>query len=489
MYSEKFERLVQLSKSGKKISGRIISQIPDDEKFELFKQHNIADISTIIYCVANNLDIPKCPVCASTISLISSKKGFRKFCSLLCSNKYNNKIHNKTKNILRSITLTKNYDNSLISASEYYLKENKTIKEVAGIYNIPHFQFRKYIIKNNLIRNDLKTIRHLNTWYENNNFLIDGTLNVLVENGETTKSISKKFNISPNSVAVYAKKIGLKWKNNSSYELMIRDFLTKNNIEFIEHDRKIISPFELDFFIPKHNLAIEINGEYWHSNEKKDNNYHLNKQIMCEEKGIHLLQFFTHEIDNQKEKVEDIIKTLLHLNTNKIFARKTILKELDKKTANLFLKENHLFGDANSSFCFGLYHNDELVSVATFRKPRFNKNYDIELIRFSNKLGYNVVGGLSKCISHIKNKFNNIISYSHRRLFLGTSYEKIGFIKTHQTVPGYFWYSKNNGIIINRYKTQKHKLNTNLSENEYMKQNGFVKVYDCGQNVFVFGAN
>ena len=34
---------------------------------------------------------------------------------------------------------------------------------------------------------------------------------------------------------------------------------------------------ELDIFIPEHNLAIEINGIYRHSDKFKDEKYHINK--------------------------------------------------------------------------------------------------------------------------------------------------------------------------------------------------------------------
>ena len=47
--------------------------------------------------------------------------------------------------------------------------------------------------------------------------------------------------------------------------------------EIIENSRTIISPKELDIYIPQKNLAIEYDGLYWHDENHVENKYHLNK--------------------------------------------------------------------------------------------------------------------------------------------------------------------------------------------------------------------
>ena len=53
--------------------------------------------------------------------------------------------------------------------------------------------------------------------------------------------------------------------------------LEELDIKFVEHNRKIISPKELDFYLPDYNSAIECNGLYWHSDFKKEKAYHYDK--------------------------------------------------------------------------------------------------------------------------------------------------------------------------------------------------------------------
>jgi len=69
-------------------------------------------------------------------------------------------------------------------------------------------------------------------------------------------------------------------------------------------------------------------------------------------------------------------------------------------------------------------------------------------------------------------------------------YLKLGFNKSHVSHPNY-WYFKNKKIF-NRLKFQKHKLsnildnyNETLSEWENMKNNGYNRIWDCGNDVYI----
>lgn len=51
----------------------------------------------------------------------------------------------------------------------------------------------------------------------------------------------------------------------TSIETIMKDILDKLNIEYIQHDRKLIGPKELDFYLNNYKIAIECNGTYWYS--------------------------------------------------------------------------------------------------------------------------------------------------------------------------------------------------------------------------------
>jgi hypothetical protein len=269
----------------------------------------------------------------------------------------------------------------------------------------------------------------------------------------------------------------------------VKDFIKLLNINTIENSRKIISPLELDIFIPSHNIAIEFNGLYWHSELYKPSNYHLNKTELCEKQGIQLIHIFEDEWLFKQDIVKSRLMNILGLTPNKIYGRKTIIKEVSPKESKEFLNNNHLQGSTNASIKLGLYYNNELVSVMLFNKPRLGigVTYDgYELSRFCNKLNTSVIGGADKLLKYFIKTYQpkQILSYADIRWSQGDLYQKLGFKETHINKPNY-WYIINNDRK-HRFSFRKHILNKNgfdiknKTEHEIMLERKIYRIYDCG---------
>ena len=278
----------------------------------------------------------------------------------------------------------------------------------------------------------------------------------------------------------------------SSLELQVKSFIQSLDIPFKANDRSVIKPKELDLIIPSHNLAIEFNGLFWHSElQGKDRKYHIDKTNSCKEAGYELIHIFEHQWVNKQEIVKDIIRKRLGLVDAKIFARKCEIKELDSTKARTFLEENHLQGYANATHKIGLYYNDELVSIMTFGASRYDKKVDWELIRFANKLGTNVLGGASKILKYFRTKYEgSIVSYCDISLFSGNLYKQLGFEFSHNAKPNYFYFDSMLNVY-SRVSFQKHKLkdklanfDPTLTEWENMLNNDFNRYWDCGNAVY-----
>ena len=100
----------------------------------------------------------------------------------------------------------------------------------------------------------------------------------------------------------------------------------------------------------------------------------------------------------------------------KLNARECEQRELsNKKEVREFLDSNHSQGYAAYSKAYGLYHNNELVQIMTFGRPRFNKNFQWEIIRDCTKVGYKVNGGTSKLWKEFtdNNSVRSCICYSY----------------------------------------------------------------------------
>lgn len=281
----------------------------------------------------------------------------------------------------------------------------------------------------------------------------------------------------------------------SNDEKEIFEYITSLvDCEVKSNDRSIITPLELDIYIPDKKIAFEYDGLYWHSIACKEKNYHINKTKLCEEQGIQLIHIFENEWITKKNIVKSRIKNLISSNTSKIFARKCTIKEVDGMTSFDFLDNNHIQGGIRSSINIGLYNKDDLVALMCFSKERFSKKYEYELTRFCTKLDTSVIGGASRLMKYFERTYHpkSIVSYADRRWSMGKMYENLGFTLDHVSPPCY-WYFKSNDEykLHSRIKFQKHKLSKLLenydeskSEMKNMIDNGWNAIYDCGNYVF-----
>jgi hypothetical protein len=419
----------------------------------------------------------------------------------------NQEIKNKHKE-----SLIKNYgvDNPM----KHELNKNKLINVVLSKYNVSNV-FKDDSIKDKIKKSNLQNLgveyptqsRIVKTKIKDNYlrklkikypFIIsvDGDIltcscNKCNSKYEITRVLLNERNREGYELCSICNPIGI--KSISGGEKEIVEYIKSLNIKIEENNTSILKGKELDIYVPSHNLAIEYNGLYWHSELYKDSQYHLNKTELCEVKGIKLIQIFEDEWLHKKDIVKSRIKNILGLIDNKIYARKCQVKEVNSTESKEFLHKNHIQGISKSKIKLGLYYNDELVSLMTFGLGRVimsGKSNEWELLRFCNKLNTNVVGGASKLLKYfIENyKPNRIISYADRRWGIGDLYNKLGFEFVHNSKPNY-WYINTN-IREYRFKYRKSELirfgyDSNKSEREIMFELKKYRIYDCGNKKYI----
>lgn len=260
-----------------------------------------------------------------------------------------------------------------------------------------------------------------------------------------------------------------------------------------EENRKVIPPLEMDVIVPSKKVGIEFDGLYYHCDDSKDPLYHLKKTEMAESVGWRLIHVFEDEWANKREICESRLSAILGRVKRRIFARDCTVEEVSSKEADEFLDRTHLQGGVRSKACLALKYGGETVSVMTFGRPRFGKGYECELLRFSNALFTQVVGGASRLLSHFEREWRptSMVSYADRRWSDGGLYRALGFDFVGFSRPSY-WYVKNALKRENRIKYQKHKLpgllerfDPSKTEMENMRDNGFRVIWDCGNGVYV----
>lgn len=261
------------------------------------------------------------------------------------------------------------------------------------------------------------------------------------------------------------------------------------------HNRDMLNGQEIDLWFPDKKLGIEFNGNYWHNEFNRSQNYHLEKTKLALKREIHLIHIFEYEWSNDtyRNKLISYINSILHSERNKVInARNCIVEKLDAKETDDFLNRYHLQNTAASSIRLGLRYNSEIIGVMTFGKPRFNNNYEYELIRLAYKSDIIVNGGTEKMFKHFLDEYkpSRLVSYCDMSKFTGTTYLRLGFKVDAWSNPNYVWFK--DGQVLSRYETQKEKLVKNglgmaeETETEIMHRLGYYRIFNSGNIRFVW---
>lgn len=267
-------------------------------------------------------------------------------------------------------------------------------------------------------------------------------------------------------------------------EQEIAHFLESKKIEFEFRTRSVIKNRELDFFIPSLNLAIEYCGLYWHNEDHKPRNYHLEKLLMCKEKGISLITIFEDEWIHRRNQVYNFLESKLG-KTARIRASDCKVLPVCPTKAGEFLDKHHILGRTNTKQKFyGLYYRTELVNIVAYG-PHHRDEKRIVLSRVCTRRGLNVYGGLTRLVKAIMKEcgITRIATFCDRRWSEGSSYSKVGF-KVESVLPPDYSYLKGQ----KRYSKQTMRLKPGERgpEKSLRLAQGYKRIWDCGKIRYVF---
>lgn len=423
-----------------------------------------------------------------------------------CLEKYGNKNYNNTNK--NKETCLKNYgvDNPQKS-SIIRDKSRQTCIDRYGVDN----PWKSNIVKEKIKQTNLErygsssyfsTLDFLNSQQDRNNNRTEEEWFEILE--KRRKTCLEKYGVESTSklpeVKLKAEQTNIE-KYGVPYRCLASDFITKYgadskpNLEFakildslnIEYTREFqLSRYRYDFKV--NNILIEIDPTFTHNstsnffnNKGIDKDYHFNKSMCAFDNNYKCVHIF------DWDDIDKIIY-IYFIDKKIIYARNCVIKLVDNKEKAEFLNKYHLQNDAKSKINIGLYYNEELVSLMTFDKPRYNKKYDYELIRYCSK--YKIIGGAKKLFKYFLNNYqpNSIVSYCDRSKFNGETYEKLNFsLESIKSSKHWYNVSTKQHITDNllRQRGFDQLFGTNYgkgtSNNELMLANKFVEIYDAGQ--------
>lgn len=474
---DKIKAFIETLPKGAKIGLRVKDAFPeavpdgDDYNERLYRYlHNIADAC--------------CKTCGKPTPFNSLKLGYRDFCSVSCQ--ANNPL---TKDRRRSTMVSRHGKPHFSQTGEYSVKYQNTMQLRYGVDNAGQMSDKRHrakelsFLKEALSRTDCTPLFQESEYH--------GIRDDLRTNWYPfVCPVGHRFEDRLYGKIVTCPVCNPSFGGPSSGENDLAAYVGSLGFRVERNTRKIISPKELDIFVPDKNVAIEYCGNYWHSDARNTNKMsHYDKMVVCREKGIRLITVFEDEWVNKPDIVKSRIAHIMGKTGGGIFARKCGVRQLSVSEAKSFCEKHHIQGYAACQHRLGLIYGGDIVGVMTFSKHRFGKISKWEMVRF---VSVGVVGGGGKLLEAFAREHRGDIclSYADQRYSDGNIYEKLGFSLMHETKPNYWYVNPKNTL------DRKHRLSytkkslvdggsdSSLTEEKIMSERGFHRLWDCGSRVY-----
>lgn len=495
-----------------------------------FLQAEHVSIVERLYCIMNQiLEQPKCKCCSNIVKYLDNKKQYQLYCSSACAN--------TDVNSTRRATIESRYGNAPMCHPEVKAKGIDTsrrkygtdyhqqtsegkqqreatcetkygVKSVIGTIGRAAFK-AKYGVDAPMQIDEVKE-QILSTVYEkygtrhhNQHHMSKQGLEWLNDstwlnhqhhtNKLTLTEIANICECDTTTVLNYFARHNIenvKFRQSSYERRIVSEIQKTTKVEIITNTKKLIAPYELDIYLPEHNIAIEIHGLYWHADihSRITPDFHKRKYEMCKARGIRLLSIFEDELIHNFELVIQKIKYILGITSMKtVHARKCTIYEPNSKDKTAFMAQHHIQGADRCTITYGLNFNNEPVAMMSLKR-KLNGTWEITRYCSVGKVN----GGFTKLLNHAEKNLNvnRFETFADLRWSNGNLYATNGFIESY-TIPPTFFYIKGTRRM-HRSNYMKCKLagilpsfDPDLTEFENCNRAGLLRVWDCGKTKFV----
>jgi len=396
--------------------------------------HNRIDMSEFrfnerIYCIVNSIDtVPVCKYCGGEVRFDGMSNGYSASCPACGVDKCRERKGHMTKpQILACIDTTK-YE----------------------IVNFPIKSGDYLVIK-------CKRCGYVSKWWTGNGFLQALTHKDLCKNCEVFDSEAE------HEVAEFI-------RNECGYDVL-------------RNDRSVISPQELDVFVPDRKVAIEFDGFYYHSDDRIGRGYHLFKTNRCNDIGVSLIHVFESEWVSRRDSVKrEISLALGHAIEYTRCDCKSRIAEIQQYEYDELARSasvGMLVTDDNCKY-YGLFYENELVAgMVAFN--RYRHEYDVSGVCV--KIGWDI----DETAGNMLRLFEGSSNMTRIRLFVDRRFPTHSFVKglgydfAYNTKTRGWWFS---------CKDHRHRFNMTYDDgtqemSEKMTSNGYKRIFDCGNAVFI----
>jgi hypothetical protein len=240
--------------------------------------------------------------------------------------------------------------------------------------------------------------------------------------------------------------------------------------EIVRHNRKILNGKEIDVLLPKLNVGFEFDGLHWHASDLKTE---YEKMVIANSKGIDLYFITDVEWTNRRNFVTSLIKRILFGPSITINAKDCEIRQVSAYECKQFLIDNTTT-IAPANLRIALYHNDNIVQVATFNSKFVMTN--------TICLNTNVIDGTERLMQ----KCGCNITLCQDRRFPVISYPFMTKLNSIKPRPWWFKKGKIKGYQFMKSAQKFSKYDNSKSSVQNMFDNGWQRWWDCGMDVQYF---
>ena len=276
--------------------------------------------------------------------------------------------------------------------------------------------------------------------------------------------------------------------NSSLMEKELANLIKGYDYEVLTNSRSVLdNGKEIDIYVPSLNIAFEFDGLYWHSEINKGNDYHLNKTVECEKKGIKLYHIFEDEWTNKKDIIIGLLNGIFNANQIEVSTNDCQIVKVDFEKSNDFLCLNHIHGGCNGTINYALYKNGEILSLMSFTE---HSNGEYELLRFCNKINHKVVNAEETLFNTFVNDCNpSIVTFNaDRRWHQDDFVSKINFHLSYKSKPTYYYVvgneRKDKSLFTKEKLIKNYNCPKNMPKQDFIKSKKWYKIYNCGNIIY-----
>lgn len=411
-----------------------------------------------------------------------------------------NNIKKEREQINKNISTYRRIDIDIKDIENEYLDNDLSMIDCAEKLGVSLATIRRRLEEND-IKKDHKMTKYSaekakQTFLKN--YGVDSPMKLDYIKEKVNKTCLERYGVPWNCLTTQAQEANGSTKHSKTNDSFAH-FLEINKIDFTREEK--INGRSYDFKIgdklieinptATHNVAWSPFGDHQPDIEK---NYHKKKLQLAIDNNYRCMMIW--DWDNQ-----NAIKNYLIGHKETIYARQCDIKIITEEEAKQLLEQYHFQGYARAKLNYGLFYENQLVSVMSFGSPRYNKNYQWEIIRYCSTK--NIIGGAERLFKHFiqENKVESVVSYCDLSKFSGDTYKKLGFELIRTSQPSLHWFRKKDkkhftdnlirayGVsrVVNHCEPEEDKIAIEAATNDnyqLMLLNEFLPVYDCGQQTW-----